>query len=789
MRWLHREVRTTVLAITLALTLLAPNGAQAQTREYVVEPGDSCWSIAERVLGAGEQYEIIHKHNNLGPLPHVLEPGTRLRLPGKEVRPDAEVNWTRKDVQTKAPRAVDWRSASAGMSLWQLYKVATAKESSAGIVFADQSHLRMRENALLLIHGRSARSGRLMKTEVTLERGTLRGGLERLDAAGAKAKTLRIKTPSSEIQLTGTEAQVEVTPQKTAVVAVYDGAAHVSAQGKRVEVPADFGTLVQLKTIPLPPIPLPKPPVWSSPGNIIALAPTPILGRFRVQWKMHRRAVRYRIEVSRDPKFRRVIHDVVFPAVTREAEVQDLEPGLYYTRISAIDKLRLESRPGPAREVLVVRPTGSRRLVVGLDGMLETVGLLALDFTGSPDVGNRTLLRAVGDGEFGSDTGPLTLEPGVHTIKLRYPDGAEATMTVRVLAVHPQLKLNERVTPGELVRVELTLADERGRPALLPGTTVRLLTLGTVELRLLAPGRYSGQIRIGDTHPGGAVDAQVRWSGGELLRKTIVVERSDDIRGAPTEIFRFSAQPPLTDGSHVGPGGARFIEGVTAVALTSTAFEANGSTLLRMALRGTIATRRFVADIDFPWLIFDPTNDSAISSDIGNLRLGFRYLIWRNLDFSLAPSLRLTLPTGDPTLTGLQPTTRQTGVEPGVLFEWQPKRDWLVSTNQVISVFTDFDSQNAVDYAGTYAVALRLFEFMEVAVEVDAIISLDGSPHRFVAGGSVAFLMNHFRLGLFGSGALTEASATQMGEWSAGLSLDLGICATVVACTRSPSQP
>ncbi|MFT5431158.1 MAG: hypothetical protein ACI9OJ_001837 [Myxococcota bacterium] len=183
-------------------------------------------------------------------------------------------------------------SAAAGMPLWQLYKVSTAKESSAGIVFADQSHLRMRENALLLIHGRSARSGRLMKTEVTLERGTLRGGLERLDAAGAKGKTLRIKTPSSEIQRTGSEAQVEVTPQKTAVVAVYDGAAQVTAQGKRVEVPTDFGTLVQLKKIPLPPIPLPKPPVWSSSGNIVALAPAPTLGRFRVQWKKHLRAVR-----------------------------------------------------------------------------------------------------------------------------------------------------------------------------------------------------------------------------------------------------------------------------------------------------------------------------------------------------------------------------------------------------------------------------------------------------------------------------------------------------------------
>ncbi|MFT5431159.1 MAG: hypothetical protein ACI9OJ_001838 [Myxococcota bacterium] len=149
------------------------------------------------------------------------------------------------------------------------------------------------------------------------------------------------------------------------------------------------------------------------------------------------------------------------------------------------------------------------------------------------------------------------------------------------------------------------------------------------------------------------------------------------------------------------------MDGVTAVALASTAFEANGSTLLRMALRGTVAIRRFVADLDVPW---------------------------------------------------------------------------LVSTNQVISVFTDFDSEHAVDYAGTYALALRLFEFLEMAAEVDTIISLDGSPHRFVAGGSVAFLSDHFRLGLFASGALTGATAASQGEWSAGRSLGLGICATVAAC-------
>lgn len=47
---------------------------------YVVEPGDTLWSVAERLLGNSHQWQALADANGLGP-PYSIHPGDRLRVP------------------------------------------------------------------------------------------------------------------------------------------------------------------------------------------------------------------------------------------------------------------------------------------------------------------------------------------------------------------------------------------------------------------------------------------------------------------------------------------------------------------------------------------------------------------------------------------------------------------------------------------------------------------------------------------------------------------------------------
>ncbi|MDY0004925.1 MAG: LysM domain-containing protein, partial [Polyangia bacterium] len=92
-----------ILPLALVFLLGQPALSQPRSgqRQYVVQPGDSCWRIAERVFGDGRKYGLIHRLNDLGPLPHLLKPGQVLWLPGSGEGPLAQVSWLRRDVKAR----------------------------------------------------------------------------------------------------------------------------------------------------------------------------------------------------------------------------------------------------------------------------------------------------------------------------------------------------------------------------------------------------------------------------------------------------------------------------------------------------------------------------------------------------------------------------------------------------------------------------------------------------------------------------------------------------------------
>ena len=94
--------------------------------DVVVEPDDSCESIAERLYGHPRYYFVVAAHlpGMRGVLrlacDRALSPGTTLRLPRRATEgsdgPDATVSAVRRRVRSRPPDGEDWRSARVGGS-------------------------------------------------------------------------------------------------------------------------------------------------------------------------------------------------------------------------------------------------------------------------------------------------------------------------------------------------------------------------------------------------------------------------------------------------------------------------------------------------------------------------------------------------------------------------------------------------------------------------------------------------------------------------------------------------
>ena len=775
----------------LALAAPAPLAAQARkTRIHVVQPGESCWSIAQQIFGKGEKYRIIHRYNDLGPMPHILKPGQHIRLPGKGTGPDARVAWLQRRVRAKTPTGSDWLNARKNMGLWRLYKVTTGKGSSAGIRFEDLSSLNMRAEALLVIYGgTSARARQRRKqqgTTVLLEKGTIRGGLARMDR---EAGGLNIRTPSAKISLQSRSSQVEVDPKKTSIVSVYDGKARVAAAGATVQVPTDHGTFVQKGKKPAPPRRLPPAPRWDgSAREVVVLVPAGIKGTFDARWGAVKRAARYRVELSRNARFTIPIVDAVVGAGVRRFSARDLVPGTYHARVSARDRARLEGRPSRVMRVRVARLETSRRLAPSTGGILEAVGLLSLE--PHEAVAGQVELSLDG-GPWQPGTTPVRLrKPGLHQVRVRPKNGKVATtIKVRLLAVKGALAVPKETkleVGGASAKVTLRTSDERGRPASLPGLTVTAWPGGPLKLAAAEAGVTSAMLPAPAAYTGEPVRLVATWAGGELGRAEVAVK--EPLRPAPRPTpapskpaeFSWPEEPVALGAPDAGPYlPSRFALPVTHLGLGARfagreAARGDNPIYMRLALHGELALLdgRLGLGAELPWFQTDLARDVAGDNNLGDLRLDARFVALQARGLTLAPSLRLTVPTGA-LPTGA--AGRTVLLEPAALFQ---ARLWRVTvgTHQALALRVGPDDDTDLTYNASYGAALRLWR-LSLAAEVITLFGVSGPGGDLAAvgaGGAVRLHLDRLRISVVAGGGLNDDARQVLGNYSAGLAVDLG---------------
>jgi hypothetical protein len=775
MRSIHARA-TLILLTLLALARPAP-AAEPKLVEYVVRTGDTCWSIALRVYGEGEKLDLIHAYNKLGPMPHLLEPGQVLRLPSGGEHPVARIDWLKRDVNTQPPRAPDWREAHADMPLWRLYKVATGDESSARIAFEDRSGIAMRQEALLVVYASNRKSvlkrGRSVG-QVRLERGSLHGGLARMD----RESRIDIETPGADIGLRASSAEIQVDELKSSIVSVFEGVADVVAQGVEVMVKENQGTVVKLGAPPAPPRPLPAAPAWEDPTTQVALL-TPAGGQlaFEARWLPVGAAARYRVELARDAAFQRVLMDRVVGSDVTRFMARELTVGDYYVRVASVGRDKLQSRPSPALRVHV-RAFGSSRPLQRRDDVYEAVGLLRL----APALAEGCRLELHEDGEAPRPiAGPLSLVgPTSVTLATRCGDGEAFGLTrVRVLSVKAEFEEPAASSPGEELPVALRLHDERGRPAGLPGLEVsrsderRALTLDHESA-----GRATTRVRIPGEPMSDGVRLCAAWPGGELAQVVAPIARPQ--AGAPPAAWIAPSPAPTWEraapGSPTSDGPPMTRVGLGAGIWLPEAASADEDLVLRLDLEGELALldRRLGLHVELPWYRLPLGSDRVEGRELGDLRLGARYRFEAARGLVIGPLLTTTLPTGD----GFGAPARG-WLEPGWALSWQIGDALRLDSAHALALGWAPDAGGAAAYGGRVGLAWRLTPALSLGAGFEtntALSEVDESDARFgLAATAGAWLtLARVRLGLEGGAGLHEGARRRMGRGLVSLLVELG---------------
>lgn len=332
-------------------------------RQALVERGVPATRLVAKGFGASDPLESnatdVGRRRNRRVVVEVLQ------IEGKKVErpPLAKISEKRNQVAARAPLETRWLDAAVGDGLRRSWRVRTEADSAAGLTFRDASRLAMREQTLVIIYGATEAATRATVKRAALESGALAAWLD--DESG-HAATLAVQTKSGDAKFTGGRAVARTTvsaQEKRPAVAFSNQSgqdARVVGKDKSgaplpggVDVKRGYGSRVIAGKVPDPPVPLPAAP------NISLDAPVAIAigkrgGVSRGKWTPSAKSAvpleRLLVEVKPLDRPEEAPLRVNVDAQTKAFRLENLPPGKYAIRASAIDRLGLEgpfSKPTP----------------------------------------------------------------------------------------------------------------------------------------------------------------------------------------------------------------------------------------------------------------------------------------------------------------------------------------------------------------------------------------------------------------------------------------------------------
>lgn len=314
--------------------LFAASLVQAAEERYLVQTGDTLYTIAERHLDNPGAWQALQKINGVAD-PARLKPGSSLRIPdnlARTVAQPVEAVWVKGEVLRQRGR--QHAAVSPGEQLAMGDVVTTGADASVTLRFADGSRLMLGPQGRLVLNRLTrSRKGERISTGLTLEAGVLESAVSKTERVDSRYE---VKTPSLNLGVRGTKFRV-IVDSATGLTSstVSEGAVLASAQGQQVALAAGQGTFASKGAAPAPARELIGAPVFQEAPPRLEMRPV------RFAWATLADAQNYRIELL-DAGGERA-HDQLL-SNTPQVRWAGLADGDYLLKVRAIDSAGLEGQ-------------------------------------------------------------------------------------------------------------------------------------------------------------------------------------------------------------------------------------------------------------------------------------------------------------------------------------------------------------------------------------------------------------------------------------------------------------
>lgn len=344
-----------VLAAALAQGATAqeapPDSSGRPTGWHTVRAGDTLEALSRHYSGSAELWRENWRLNPEIADPHLLTPGRRIRVLLASAMPadSARVSRVSRQVEEK-PNPLPWFSSGVDHLLRERDGLRTREDSSAEVIFADASELRITENSLVFLQ----QVGRALAGVAPDEIEIVEGQAD-LAARGGRPQTAEVDIVLGDTRAAprpGPDGSLQTRARRPdaggAQLMVYEGESRVAAAGVAVDVGRGMGTSVPQGAPPSPPEPLLPAPQLTAPaaGSSWDFAHPDLV------WAPVEGAVHYTVEVCQDAGCGALERRVLEVAEARWTPDR-LPVGRFFWRATAVAASGLDGYPSPAREITI----------------------------------------------------------------------------------------------------------------------------------------------------------------------------------------------------------------------------------------------------------------------------------------------------------------------------------------------------------------------------------------------------------------------------------------------------
>lgn len=317
----------------LALAAYSQNQAGVDWR-YTVRPKDTVSSLTNQYLKPSVTWREVARHNQLKDA-NRIQVGTQLRIPLQWLaakRAQARLTSVSGDVQIKALDGT-WQPALSGATLQTGQKVKVGVNSSARLLFADDSLLHIQPKTTVTMDTLSVYAdGFMVDTQLRLQEGRVE---VYANPKGRPGQKFDVITPAAVASVRGTQFMVEAHQSRT-VQQTNAGQVALQTSFGDVLVPEDFGSLVNLGAKPSPPELIKPAPVLQNPSTQFLKFPIDF------QWAPKEDVATWIMQVALDPQMAQLVF-------TQQSEHPFLDlggiaDGTYYLRAWSVDAAGMPSK-------------------------------------------------------------------------------------------------------------------------------------------------------------------------------------------------------------------------------------------------------------------------------------------------------------------------------------------------------------------------------------------------------------------------------------------------------------